>query len=320
MDDVVLEIGLADAFAASRELSGRGVTVAVLDSGIDARHPCLDVADAVSTCSEPRDVPGRHGTHCAGIIASRSREHPGVAPGVRLLDVKVASAGGLTSPGWLARGIDEALDRGADILSISFGLNRFPSTSPGGHGWICDDGRCVLCQAVDHAASCGALVVAAVGNGHLRARALRREGLDLPAGVELLCPGQAKGALAVGALDKAPFAERLYPPSSRGPAGHGSPKPDLVAPGVDVVSTLPLPDLSGYGSGTSVAAAVVSGALALLLERRRARGLPCSPAEIRYELLHQCVRPLDAALCPDGAGAGALDLSGLRRVQERKAG
>ncbi|MFP5287949.1 MAG: S8 family serine peptidase, partial [Thermoanaerobaculia bacterium] len=91
MDDVVLEIGLADAFAASRELSGRGVTVAVLDSGIDARHPCLDVADAVSTCPEPANVPGRHGTHCAGIIASRSREHPGVAPGVRLLDVKVAS-------------------------------------------------------------------------------------------------------------------------------------------------------------------------------------------------------------------------------------
>ena len=312
MDDVVLEIGLADAFAASRELSGGGVTVAVLDSGIDARHPCLDVADAVSTCPEPADVPGRHGTHCAGIIASRSRGHPGVAPGVRLLDVKVASADGLTSPGWLAQGIDEALDRGADILSISFGLNRFPSASPGGHGWTCDDSRCVLCRAVDHATACGTLVVAAVGNGHLRARALRRERPDLPAGIELLCPAQAKAALAVGALDKAPFAERLYPRSSRGPAGHGSRKPDLVAPGIDVISTLPLPERSGYGSGTSVAAAVVSGALALLLERRRARGLPCSPAEIRDELLQQCVRPLSETLCPDAAGAGMLDLSRLQ--------
>ena len=318
MDDVVVEIGLATACEASGKLSGRGVTVAVLDSGIDARHPFLTVADAVSTCPESSAIPGRHGTHCAGIIASRSPERPGVAPDVRLLDVKVADADGNTSPGWLAQGIDEALDRGADILSISFGLNRFPTISPDGHGWICDDGRCVLCRAVDHATACGALVVAAVGNGHLRARALRREGLDLPPGIELLCPGQARGALAVGALDKEPFAGRLYPRSSRGPAGHGARKPDLVAPGVDVLSTIPVPEepastlgLFGYGSGTSVATAVVAGALALVVERRRAQGLACSPADVRTELLSRCVRSPDSAIGPDAAGAGVLDLSRL---------
>lgn len=310
MDDVVLEVGLASAFEISRELSGRGVTVAVLDSGIDAGHPFLEVADAVSTCPEPRGTPGRHGTHCAGIIASHSLGHPGMAPGARLLDVKVACADGTTSPGWLAQGIDEALDRGADILSISFGLNHFPSASPDGHGWVCDDGRCVLCRAVDHAAACGALIVAAVGNGHLRAQALKREGLDLPPGIELLCPAQARGAMAVGALDKAPFVERLYPSSSRGPAGHGALKPDLVAPGVDVISTVP-DGLFGYGRGTSVATAVVAGALALLIERRRVQDLPFSPAEIRNELLHHCVRPLDAKICPDAVGAGMLDLSRL---------
>lgn len=318
MDDVVLAIGLASAFATSRRLSGRGVTVAVLDSGIDARHPFLKVAEAVSTCSEPRGIPGRHGTHCAGVIASQSLDHPGVAPAVRILDVKIADSNGITSPGWLAQGIDEALDRGADILSISFGLNRFPSTSPGGHGWICDDGRCVLCRAVDHAAACGALVVAAAGNEHLQAQALRRQGLDLPAGIELLCPGQAREALAVGALDKEPFAGRLYPPSSRGPAGHGVLKPDLVAPGVDVFSTVPSPaienlssalGLFGYGSGTSVATAVVAGALALLVQRRRDKGLPYSQTDIRNELLHHCVRPLDATLYPETAGVRMLDLS-----------
>lgn len=323
MDDVVLEIGLPSAFEIPRALSGRGVTVAVLDSGVDARHPYLEVVDAVSTCPEPSGVPGRHGTHCAGIIASRTGEHPGVAPDVRLLDIKVADADGITSPGWLAQGIDEALDRGADILSISFGLNRFPKTSPDGHGWVCDDGRCVLCRAVDHATACGALVVAAVGNGHLRAQALRRQGWDLPDGTELLCPARARGALAVGALDKAPFAGRLYPPSSRGPACQDVLKPDLVAPGVDVISTVPLPagerepsafGSFGYGSGTSVAAAVVSGALALLVERRRAQGLPCSPAEIRDELLHQYVRPLES-IRPDTTGAGMLDLSLLANGQ-----
>lgn len=308
MDDVAVEIGLASAFENPWKLSGRGVTVAVLDSGIDASHPFLNVADAVSTCPEPIGVPGRHGTHCAGIIAGRSSEHSGIAPDVRLLDIKVADADCITSPGWLAQGIDEALDREADILSISFGLNRFPRTSPGGHGWVCEDSRCILCRAVDHATACGALVVTAVGNGHLRAQALRREGLNFPAGTELLCPGQAQGALAVGALDKAPFAGRIYPPSSRGTAGHGAPKPDLVAPGVDVISTAPMPGRFGYGSGTSVAAAVVSGALALLVERRRAQGLPCSPAEIRDELLGQYVRPLESR-GPDAAGAGVLDLS-----------
>jgi serine protease AprX len=322
MDDVVLEIGLTTAFEPSRALSGHGVTVAVLDSGIDARHPYLAVADAVSTCPEPTSVPGLHGTHCAGVIASRSIEHPGIAPSVRLLDVKVADAGGNTSPGWLAQGIDEALDRGADVLSISFGLNRFPRNSLDGHGWICDDGRCVLCRAVDHATACGALVVAAVGNGHLRAQALRREGLSLSPGIELLCPGQARGALAVGALDKAPFAGRLYPRSSRGLAGHGALKPDLVAPGVDVLSTVPIPvgddsmspgRLFGFGSGTSVATAVVAGALALLVERRRAQGLPCSPAEIRHEVLGRCVRPVDATRVSNGGGAGVLDLSRLSR-------
>jgi subtilisin family serine protease len=317
MDDVVLSIGLASALKTSRDLSGRNVTVAVLDSGIDLYHPYLEVADAVSTCPEPTVVPGRHGTHCAGIIASRSSEYPGLAPDVRLLDIKIAYADGITSPGWIAQGIDEALNRGADILSISFGLNRFPSTSPGGHGWSCNDGRCVLCRAVDHATACGALVVAAVGNEHLRAKTLRRKGLDLPAGVELLCPGQARGALAVGALDKAPFEGRRHPPSSRGPAGHGALKPDLMAPGVDVLSTIPLPTsenqvsfpgLFGYGSGSSVATAVVAGALALLVQRRRAKGLPYSQAEIRSELLHHCVRPLDATVCPE-AGVGMLDLS-----------
>ena len=310
MDDVVVEIGLASTFKAPWKLSGHGATVAVLDSGVDVSHPFLNVADAVSTCPESIEVPGRHGTHCAGIIASQNGEHPGLAPSVRLLDIKVADADGITSPGWLAQGIDEALDRGADILSISFGLNRFPRTSPGGHGWICTDGYCVLCRAVDYATDCGTLVVAAAGNGHLRAQALRRAGLDLPAGTELLCPGQARGALTVGALDKAPFARHLYPLSSRGPASHGGLKPDLVAPGVDVISTAPSPGLFGYGSGTSVAAAVVSGALALLVEKRRAQGLHCSPAEIRAELLHQYVRPLES-IGSDAAGAGMLDLSRL---------
>lgn len=291
----------AEALAHPADLAGSGVTIAVLDSGIDALHPFLEVATAVSTCPETAGVPGLHGTHCAGVIASRSPEHPGIAPGVRLLDVKVARASGWTHPGWLAKGIDAALDLGADILSISMGLNRLPARWPGGHGWSCFQGRCMLCRAVDHAVALGALVVAAAGNEHLSVRALRARQDALPPEAELLCPGKARTALTVGAVEKkSPF--RPWPPSSRG--GRGSGKPDLAAPGVNIVSTVPLSggnsplcalDLFGAASGTSAATAAVAGALALLVERRRATGLPCSPGTLRGEILARCVLPSENA-------------------------
>lgn len=317
---VARDAGLGESPGRAGKLSGNGVTVAVLDSGIDARHPFLRVAGAVSTCPEPSGTPGWHGTHCAGVIASRSSRYPGVAPGIRLLDVKVARADGITSPGWLAQGIDVALDAGADILSISFGMNHFPSRMAKGHDWRCPEGRCLLCRAVDHATACGAVVVAAAGNGHLRAQSLRDREEPLPLGSELLCPGRAKSALTVGAIEMAAQTARLYPPSSRGLPQSGAVKPDLVAPGVDVMSTVPLPehgppcsplDLFGLGSGTSVATAVVAGAVALLIETHRSAGLPWTPASIRQDLLSLCIPLPHEGDLREGAGAGRLDLSTL---------
>lgn len=308
MEDVVRQIRLG-RLRASSKLSGRGVTIAVLDSGIDLRHPYLQVEDSVSTCREPCEIPGRHGTFCAGVIASRHPEFPGIAPEARLLNVKVARANGFTSPAALARGIDEALDRGADILSLSFGLNHFPATWPEGHGWSCPDGRCLLCRAVDTTSLCGALVVTAAGNEHLLAGAIRKSAPETIPDTELLCPAQARGAITVGAIEKEP-SEALYSASSRGPTSYGLDKPELLAPGVDVTSTIPVPtrsgttlfDLFGVASGTSVAAAVVAGALALLIERQLSAGLCWSAMEIREELLTRCVRP---------QRAGILDLSSL---------
>lgn len=314
------DAGLIESPGRAGELSGNGVTVAVLDSGIDARHPFLNVAGTVSTCPEPSGTPGWHGTHCAGVIASRNSRYPGVAPGVRLLDVKVARADGTTSPGWLAQGIDAALDASADVLSISFGMNHFPSRMPDGHGWPCLESRCLLCRAVDHATACGAVVVAAAGNGHLRAQALRDREEPLPPGAELLCPGRAKSALTIGAIEMAARTARLYPPSSRGFPKPGVAKPDLVAPGVDVMSTVPVPehgppcgplDLFSIGTGTSVATAMVAGAVALLIEKRRSAGLPRTPASIRRDLLSCCIPLSLEEGAPEGAGAGRLDLSAL---------
>ena len=272
--------------AATHHSSGQGVAVAVLDSGIDSRHPLLAVEQSISTCPESPQVAGRHGTHCAGIIASRSTEHPGVAPGVRLIDVKVARSDGSTTPGWLAKGIDAALDLGAEVLSISFGVNSLPAGMRGGHGWQCREGRCILCRAVERAVACGAVVVAAAGNEHLSFNVLRARGVEVPDDVELLCPGRASAALTVGSRRA---DGRLSAFSSRSSRKSG--KPELTAPGARVMSTIPLADIGsswipmGPASGTSVATAAVAGAVALLIERRRAAGRSCSPANIRREIL-----------------------------------
>ena len=302
--------------------AGHGVTVAVLDSGIDACHPCLDVAAASSTCPEPAGVPGWHGTHCAGLIASRSMKYPGLAPGVRLLDIKVSRADGWLHPVGLARGIDAALDAKADILSISVGINRLPASLAGGHGWSCPDGGCLLCRAVNHAVLLGALVVAAAGNEHLRVRGLRARGVTLPPAAELLCPGGARRALAVSALETWP-AVQLWPRSSRRPGK--SNQPGLAAPGVGLTSTIPVPKtgrepdpltLFGTGTGTSMAAAVTAGAAALICERRRAAGLSTSPHFVLGELFARCP-PL---LPPVGAPSRRLDVRTLLNILPRPEG
>lgn len=303
--NVARHIGWAPPAPETAGLSGQGVRVAVLDSGIDTSHPFLRVADSVSTCEEEIHCAGRHGTFCAGVIASRHPHYRGIASEVDLINVKTSRADGATTAAYLAKGIDEALDRRADVLSMSCGLNQ------NDHCWECLDGHCLLCRAVDHAVACGAVVVAAAGNLHRRTA---EPGARLR--TELLCPAQARSALTVGAVESLSFP-KLYGRSSYGPTAYGLQKPDLVAPGGGVRSTVPvLPGekrdsaLFKRESGTSVAAAVVAGAVALLIEKRRREGRGWTPEEIREELLSQHVRRLEGEP-PEAVGAGGLDLSGL---------
>ncbi|MCG8455330.1 MAG: S8 family serine peptidase, partial [Holophagales bacterium] len=142
LDDAGQDLGLHLLRAAHPELDGAGVRVAVLDSGIDARHPALEVAEAVSTCDEDVSIPGLHGTRCAGILASRDDVVQGFAPGVEVLDVKVGIDGdGIVPTDGLA-GFDAALDLGAQVILASWGLNQIlPTDSDRGHGWSCPEGR-----------------------------------------------------------------------------------------------------------------------------------------------------------------------------------
>jgi serine protease AprX len=322
MDNVSADIELPLFRSLHPGIDGSGVRLAVLDSGIDLKHPWLQVAASFETCGESVNIPGSHGTHVAGIIASRDAVYQGVAPGVSLINVKVLDRLGRGTAGMITRGVDKALDAGAQILSMSLGFNHLPTWSPQGHGWQCPDGRCELCRAVDNAVALdGVFVVVAAGNSHREAETLRQNGDADSFDSEISCPGSANAALTVGAITKQTFLSADF--SSRGPTAFGSNKPDIAAPGVnirsaalvarDVAGNIPTQllraDLNIPMSGTSMATPVVAGAVALILQHRIAQGLPISVGDLRAELLVRGFRHLGQRASE--VGVGRLNLAGI---------
>jgi serine protease AprX len=234
--------------------AGRGVAVAVLDTGIAASG---DLAGRVVARA---DLSGEgsftdsygHGTFMAGLIAGDGRAGgpAGTAPGADLVDLKVAGADGATTLGQVLLAMQLAdssrLRFGIRVLNISLGAPADdPATAP-------------LTEAVERLWADGITVVAAAGNG---------------GGVT--APGLDPYVVTVGALDPAATADPVPAWSGRGPDFAGRAKPDLLAPGVDVVglrapgSTVDLAnpaarvgDAYFRGSGTSMSTALVAGAAA----------------------------------------------------------
>nr|WP_246211000.1 S8 family serine peptidase [Phytoactinopolyspora alkaliphila] len=228
---------------------GSGVTVAVLDTGIDDDHP--DLAGQVVSAQnftwdlDPGDFAG-HGTHVASTVAGTGAAsdglHRGVAPGAALLDGKVLGADGSGLLSWIIAGMEWAAGEGADVVNLSLGLPPGHVEAP------------VLTEALESLSSThDTLFVAAAGNGSC----------DRCIG----SPADAESALTVGAVD---HEDQLAAFSSRGPA-HGTYrlKPDLTAPGVQIAAAR----AGGTGdadgpyirySGTSMATPHAAGAVALL--------------------------------------------------------
>jgi subtilisin family serine protease len=255
LDRSTAQIGAPVAWDAG--YTGEGVTVAVLDTGVDQTHP--DLADREIAEQNFSDAPenidrGGHGTHVASTIAgtgaASNGKYRGVASGASILDGKVLNDFGFGYDSWIIAGMQWAVDQGADVVNLSLGADDTA-------------GLDVLEEAVNTlSAEHGTLFVVAAGNS----------GAEQTVG----SPGSAEAALTVGAVDR---NDELAGFSSRGPrVGDGGLKPDLTAPGVDIVAALHAdgvigpPVEPGYTalSGTSMATPHVAGAAALLAQQHPA--------------------------------------------------
>jgi serine protease AprX len=276
---------------------GTGVGVAVLDSGI---YPSVDFDTRITAfydftrggiASAPYDDYG-HGTHVAGLIGGNGLlsdgVFQGVAPAVRLIGIKVLDS---TGAGWVSTAIS-ALEfattnktaLGINVINLSLGHPIFESatTDP-------------LVAAVEGAVRAGIVVVVAAGNYGMNPQT------GLPGYAGVLSPGNAPSAITVGSMNPQRTAirsdDRIDPYSSRGPSWYdGFAKPDIVAPGRTLTAPAAPgsrlandhPELLVAGtsgpvdyitlSGTSMATAVASGIVAMVIETNRAAVLTSHPA------------------------------------------
>ncbi len=249
---------------AHRLATGNKVVVAVIDSEVDAAHPDLAGAVTANFNASDKDKPHAHGTGMAGAIAAR-RTILGTAPRVELLTVNAFSTKASEAEGTtfnILKGLDWAAERGARIINMSFAGPPDPR----------------LKDALQKAYKKGIVLVAAAGNA----------GPSSPP----LFPGADPSVIAVTATD---VDDALFSGANRG--NHIA----VAAPGVDVL--VPAPEGAyQFTTGTSVAAAEVSGVVALMLERNPS----LTPSDVR-RILMATAKDLGPKGRDPGFGAGLVD-------------
>lgn len=230
-------------------VTGEGVTVAVIDSGVNESHPDIGKDEIEEVNFVQRGSAGdvlNHGTPIAGIITgdgtAANGSYAGVAPEANVLDVRVLGRGNNATEDTLIKGIDYAIQQDVDIISMSIGDRAYAirQSDP-------------FYRQITRAAENNITVVASVGN------------VPNDPGNKVMTPGIHKDVITVGSSVN---NTRVARSSRRGPTPYGRfVKPDLVAPGTNVRGPSAIPGEYVSKDGTSYATPFVSGATALLEER-----------------------------------------------------
>lgn len=226
---------------------GDGMKIAILDTGIDFTHPDIapNFAKGINfTTANSGDHTDRqgHGSHCAGVVAGVDNDFGvvGVAPGAKLYNVKVLGDNGSGSIGAIIKGIDWCIKEGVDVMSMSLGCSEDPGTN--------------FHNAIKRARAAGIVIVAASGNENTHCG----------------WPAAYPEVIAVGAVDQS---------FGRADFSNFGAELDVVAPGVDILSTYPGNRYAKL-SGTSMATPMVAGVVALVQHFCRQMGVVATPDKI----------------------------------------
>jgi subtilisin family serine protease len=321
---------------------GKGITWAVMDTGINADHPHFAVSQTVdaklsrnfSSSDTLNDQEG-HGTHVAGIIAGccppweagkayraatyleEEGDDPqisdlaaapsGIAPLAKLLNIKVLNDDGTGSASAAIRGLEylRKLNDASQAIRVD-GVNMSLGYAFDPKSYGC--GYSPLCQEVTRAVESGLIVVISCGNwGYGKTTMGSGEQAAVTVVSSISDPANAEAAITVGSVHKSkPHRYGVSYFSSKGPTADGRMKPDLVAPGEKIISCHAHPE-QGYhyreASGTSAAAPHVSGSIAAFLSgHKEYRGDPEGVKEIF------CKAATDLARDRAYQGAGMVDL------------
>lgn len=302
----IANASIGGSFPREIGLTGEGVTVAVIDTGvaphndlIRPKNRIIGFKDFVGDKTSPYDDNG-HGTHVAGIIASNgyssNRKYVGIAPNANILAVKALDEAGSGNTSDIVSAIDWVVKTreqyNTKIINLSLG-------SPANNSINSDP----LVRAVEAATRAGLTVIVAAGNSG-------------PSTKTILSPGNSPNVITVGAVDdkRTPDTsdDTIANFSSRGPTKEGLRKPDVVAPGVSIMS-LSNKSSDGYvtSSGTSMATPLVSGSAALLYGKYK----NLTPSQVKGLFVNSCTDLKDKY---ENQGAGIIDLRKLFKTEEKE--
>lgn len=276
--------GLAATGADRSPYAGKGIKVAILDTGLDMSHPDFRgrtiVAESfVPGDPDPQDVQG-HGTHCAGTAcgpqAPSGQARYGIAFEADIYVGKVLNDSGSGHEGWILAGMEWAVESGCEVISMSLGRAVQPGEPPD------EEYEKVGKYALDN----NSLIIAAAGN-----ESWREYNIIKPVGA----PANSKSILAVGAVD----SKMKIANFSCGGINPGGGEVNIAGPGVDVLSTVPMPRRYLRLSGTSMASPHAAGIAALL-----AQSDPALRGHALWQALVRNARQL--GLAPGDAGAGLV--------------